>query len=632
MATLLTGTFTPTGTMDQSGSRSSTAAGYSPSKSFIINPSNTNTAGSDPHGGPDLPTAILVAAAIIAGTFVMLVVFIVCTLFFFAQRRMKSQCHNLGRRRDSGDLQSTQFSNPQAVQPPEYSQVNKSTAHSASNHSIHKPRVSSCTCSSGNTALHYAAHQLPEPHEILAYHDVDLLEKFRPLPPPPSITSGFSSPTLYDIPEATFDKDGNMVQGKNNGARYGSGVIPRRDGQNYYDQVEMTHDNSRGRSQSMRRFPSYEERERNRSVSFVQRASSVRSSPGRVTPQYDHIYQEQLEPSMLRDTGGTPDRTIRPLPYGPIYDVPKPLKNTEDPLEILPDHIIEIRELGIGRFGTVSLAATVGLSFKDIRLGENEDKNRSLLVAIKKLNSDGGESLRESFEQEIKYMSRLHHPNVIHLLGVCMIGEPFIMMEYMENGDLNEFLQKQVLVDDSVNLLRENEVSPLVLLYMTVQIASGMRYLASKRVVHRDLATRNCLVGRDFVVKVSDFGMSRNLYDSFYYHVHGKLILPIRWMAYESFYGKFSVKSDVWAFGITMWEIYTLAQREPYHEMTDEELITDAMKANARKRPNRPPIVPDQIYEVMQRCWVHDPLMRGDFEEVYSRLFLAYTRMCQLCN
>ena len=622
----LTGLRVPTISMESTSSTNDSNA----TKSFSISPSNTNTAAG--MGGPDLPTAILVAAAIIAGSFLILILLIVCIICFIAHKKLKSP--EQVTRRNLTDVQATQFINSSGTLPM-YSQVNKSLSHKESND---KARASTCTCSSATTTLHYAAHQLPEPHEILAYQDLDLFEKFRPLPPPPSITSGFSSPntTLYDIPEATYDNDGNMVQGNmSNGLRGnnklgGSGFLSK-DGSNYYDQVEMVPRTGK-RSQSMKRFGSYDDRERNRSMSSIHRTSSLKSaSPGAMTPHYDHIYQEHLDPSMLHDSG-TPDRTIRPLPYGPIYDVPKPLKNLEEPLEILPDHIIEIRELGIGRFGTVSLAATVGLSFKDIRLGENEDKNRSLLVAIKKLNSDGGDSLRESFEQEIKYMARLHHPNVVHLLGVCMTGEPFIMMEYMENGDLNEFLQKQMLVDDSVNLLQENEVSPLVLLYMTVQIASGMRYLSSKRVVHRDLATRNCLVGRDFVIKVSDFGMSRNLYDAFYYRVHGKLILPIRWMAYESFYGKFSVKSDVWAFGITMWEIYTLARREPYHEMSDEELIADAMKANNRKRPKRPPIVPDEIHEVMQRCWVHDPLMRGDFEEVYSRLFLAYTQMCQHCN
>ena len=515
-----------------------------------------------------------------------------------------------------------------------YSQVSKASPENRSPH--HKSPVAATT----NMAIppKSAAKRIPQPREILAYRDVDLLERFRPLPPPPpTLTADYGGPStmLYDIPEAMYDEDGNMVHGTasaQNGTRF-----HRKTTHNPYDEVETTPINvpRRGkRSQSVRTFGSHEhDGERNGVTPQFQRTSSLKSpSNGAQSLPFDQIYQEQLEPSMLNSVQHSPDHKTHATPYGPIYDVPKSLKNADDVLHIRPENVIEIRELGMGRFGMVFLAATVGLSFKDIRLGENDDKNRSLLVAIKKLSHEGGSPLQESFEKEIKYLSRLHHPNVVNLVGVCMVGVPFIMMEYMENGDLNEFLQKQLLVDDSVNLLQENEISPLVLLYIVVQLASGMRYLASQRVVHRDIATRNCLVGRDFVVKISDFGMSRKLYESFYYRVHGKLILPIRWMAYESFYGKFSVKSDVWAFGITMWEVYSLARYEPFHDFSDKELIADAMKADQRHRPARPAIVPGAIYDVMLRCWVHDPFMRGDFEEVYSRLFLAYTNMCQYCN
>jgi hypothetical protein len=608
-----------------------------PSTTLSLLPINTRTSDNPSLGRPDLPTAIIIAAAILASSVLLLILFIVCALCFFSQRKKKTQdLVFTGHRRNSNfsDMQTTGFANPTDVN---YSQLNKSSPVNG-----HKPSVPPLKppISATNTIavpLHYASNQLPEPREILAYRDVDLLEKFRLLPPPPPSLAaeyGGLNSKLYDVPEAMYDEDGRVVPGRKdsrNGTQFHGAPTP-----NPYDEVEMTPTTKNipkrsMRSQSVRTFSSHDhDRDRNGMAPPFQRTSSLKS-PVQPSP-FDQIYQEQLEPSMLYSMPSSEYGSSHPLPYGPIYDVPKPLKNTDDVLHVMPESVIEIRDLGVGRFGMVSLAATVGLSFKDIRLGENDDKHRSLLVAIKKLSPDGGKNLRDSFEKEIKYMARLHHPNVVHLLGVCMVGTPFIMMEYMENGDLNEFLRKQNLVDDGVSLLQENEISPLVLLYMTVQIASGMRYLASQRVVHRDIATRNCLVGRDFVVKISDFGMSRKLYESFYYRVHGKLILPIRWMAYESFYGKFSVKSDVWAFGITMWEMHTLARYEPYHELTDEELIADAMKGDRRQRPARPAIVPDAIYDVMLRCWVHDPFMRGDFEEVYSRLFLAYTRMCQQCS
>ena len=345
-------------------------------------------------------------------------------------------------------------------------------------------------------------------------------------------------------------------------------------------------------------------------------------------PAHDPIYCERLEPSMLQRAGPQ----ARPaqqqgLPFAPMYATPKALRRNERPLTIPKDHISELRDLGVGQFGQVVLAGTKGLSPKDLRLGHSTERNRSLLVAIKKLRQDADEDLKKSFECEIKFMSRLKHSNVVRLLGVSDGVEPFIVMEYMENGDLHGFLRKHKVVPDTVEHINENEVTPQILMYLAVQIANGMRYLASLRFVHRDLATRNCLVGRDFVVKVSDFGMSCSLYQSFYYLVQGRLILPIRWMAFESFYGKFSVKSDAWSYGVTMWEIFTLAQSEPYSEMSDEEVIADAIKGAGRKLLPMPPTGTKEVYDVMLRCWVHEPVIRADFEEVYSRMFLLYTRM-----
>lgn len=332
---------------------------------------------------------------------------------------------------------------------------------------------------------------------------------------------------------------------------------------------------------------------------------------------------------MLLQKMPTQDTPTQPLPFAPLHDKPKPLRKNEQPILITKDHIIEFRDLGIGQFGQVVLAGTKGLSPKDLRLGPSTDKSRSLLVAIKKLRQDADGDLKKSFECEIKFMSRLTHSNVVRLLGVCQGVEPFLVMEYMENGDLHGFLRKHKVVPDTVDSINENEVTPMILMYVTVQIANGMRYLASQKFVHRDLATRNCLVGRDFVVKVSDFGMSCSLYQSFYYLVQGRLILPIRWMAFESFYGKFSVKSDAWSYGVTMWEIFTLAQSEPYSEMSDEEVIADAIKGAARQLLPAPSTCTKEMYDVMLRCWVHEPVIRADFEEIYSRMFLLYTRMSE---
>lgn len=339
---------------------------------------------------------------------------------------------------------------------------------------------------------------------------------------------------------------------------------------------------------------------------------------------YDHIYREPLEPSMLA-MPYSPSKDA--LPYAPIYSIPKGKSSTTFPISM--NNIRLIQELGKGHFGKVHLAATTGVSLRDLKLSDDCNRHRSLLVAVKMLKAQPDRDLTEAFHKQISFMSRLKHANVIRLLATSAGESPFIVMEYMENGDLHEFLRKQRLKPETISALDTSEVTPMILFYIAVQIASGMHYLASKKFVHRDLATRNCLIGRDFVVKISDFGMSRNVYKTSYFPLTGQLILPIRWMATETFYGKFSVKSDAWAFGVTVWEVFTLCQSVPYSDMTDNEAIQDALKGEGRRLLSKPGACPAEVYQIMLRCFVFLPFMRADFEEIYSRLLMIYTKLSQ---
>ena len=426
----------------------------------------------------------------------------------------------------------------------------------------------------------------------------DTPDEIKPLPPPPKNTTRpvpHLPRTYYDEVEVMKPYDMSTVPSP---AAVLSGSLPR----NVLEQ-------------------------RNPDFSYPTDVSALNTDDFTTERDYDQIYSEPLDPAMLRHEYDLEVENNEALPYSAIYEDPQPLQDGIAPYQVTNDNIIEVRKLGTGQFGHVILAKTQGISLKDMNLSDTDsDRNRSILVAIKKLKPDAESCLMEAFDKEVKFMSRLNHDNVIRLLGVCSGTESFIMMEYMENGDLNQFLQKQRLMPDTISGLQENEVTPIILLYMGVQIASGMHYLASHRFVHRDLATRNCLVGKDFVVKISDFGMSRSLYESAYYRVQGTLVLPIRWMACETFYGKFSVKSDAWAFGVALWEIYTLGKIDPYDNMTDEEVIADAIRGPDRRLPEKTEACPQDVYDIMLRCWVHEPSMRADFGEIYSRLFMIYTR------
>ncbi len=402
----------------------------------------------------------------------------------------------------------------------------------------------------------------------------------------------------------------------------------------YYDTVDTIHGEVMDLTSSLRSHTA------NKSASAMidGHYQSPRRNPAQLSRNNSHcsdagginIYTEHLEPSMIHRPSVSSDESEAALPYGPIYATPKTLKRSPKPLEISYGNISEIRSLGVSRFGDVVLAATVDLSLKDLQLGDSNDQTRSFLVAVKKLRLCADWELKSAFQDEIKCMMRMKHANVLRLLGVCSLGVPrFSVVEYMDNGDLHAFLRTLTLVPDDTAHLQDGEATPLILLYMAVQIASGMRFLASRKFIHRDLAARNCLVGREFVVKISEFGMSRSLYDSYYFRIQGQLILPIRWMAYESFYGKFSTKSDVWSFGVTLWEIFSKAEHDPYSEMSDEEVIDNATKGPKRLLLAKPKVCPDDIFDVMKRCWVHEPSMRADFEEIYSRLFLTYISKSQ---
>ena len=333
------------------------------------------------------------------------------------------------------------------------------------------------------------------------------------------------------------------------------------------------------------------------------------------------VYSEPIQPSLFTGAVGSPSDSEDLLPYAPVYTIPTQLPKSEKVLlEVTGVNIREIHELGTGLFGRVILVETVGLSPKDLRVSESDDdKNKSMLVAVKKLKSDAPNATKEAFEKEINFMLKLNDKNVIQILGVCYEDTPFIMMEYMEKGDLNHYLQKfkELGTTDSEP---QGQITTSTLVHITTQIASAMEYLTSHNYVHRDLATRNCLVGPNYLVKISDFGMSRSLYESHNYRIHGRFVLPVRWMSFECFYAKFSQKSDVWAFGVTTWEIFTLAKEQPYNDMSDKQVIHDAIKGKNRKLLARPDMCPPEVYEIMLKCWEHNTKQRATFEELYQLL------------
>uniref|UniRef100_A0A8C4RUK9 receptor protein-tyrosine kinase n=1 Tax=Erpetoichthys calabaricus TaxID=27687 RepID=A0A8C4RUK9_ERPCA len=280
-------------------------------------------------------------------------------------------------------------------------------------------------------------------------------------------------------------------------------------------------------------------------------------------------------------------------------------------------------KLGEGQFGEVHLCEIANpQDLMSLEFPFNIRKGRPLLVAVKILRSDATKNARNDFLKEVKILSRLKDPNIIGLLGVCVQDTPLCMItEYMERGDLNQFLNQRKLEDKACSTSNITTISYEALISMASQIASGMKYLASLNFVHRDLATRNCLVGENDTIKIADFGMSRNLYAGDYYRIQGRAVLPIRWMAWECILmGKFTTASDVWAFGVTLWEMLMLCKEQPYNSLTDEEVIENAGEFfrdhGKQMYLTRPEICPQGLYELMLHCWCRDFKDRPTFVQI----------------
>ncbi|GFQ65365.1 tyrosine-protein kinase Abl [Trichonephila clavata] len=280
-----------------------------------------------------------------------------------------------------------------------------------------------------------------------------------------------------------------------------------------------------------------------------------------------------------------------------LYPAPKRNKPTVFALSPEPDEweiertdIVMKHRLGGGQYGDVYEAVW---------------KRYNMTVAVKTLKEDT--MALKDFLEEASIMKEMKHPNLVQLLGVCTREPPFyIITEFMQHGNLLDFLRNTTR--DSINAI--------ILMHMATQISSAMSYLESRCFIHRDLAARNCLVGDGHLVKVADFGLARLMRDDTY-TAHAGAKFPIKWTAPEGLaYNKFSTKSDVWAFGILLWEIATYGM-SPYPgvELTDVYHMLES-----GYRMECPAGCPARIYELMKECWLWEPNERPTFKDIHDIL------------
>uniref|UniRef100_A0A8C5D4Z9 Tyrosine-protein kinase receptor n=1 Tax=Gouania willdenowi TaxID=441366 RepID=A0A8C5D4Z9_GOUWI len=344
-----------------------------------------------------------------------------------------------------------------------------------------------------------------------------------------------------------------------------------------------------------------------------------------------HVNHGIITPCTL-DAG--PDAVVIGMTRIPVVENPQYFRhghNCNKPATLVQHikrrDIILKRELGEGAFGKVFLAECYNLS-------PTKDK---MLVAVKTLK-DPNLSARKDFQREAELLTNLQHDHIVKFYGVCVDGDPLIMVfEYMKHGDLNKFLRAHgpdaMILVDGQPLQSNGELGLSQMLHIATQISSGMVYLASQHFVHRDLATRNCLVGNGLLVKIGDFGMSRDIYSSDYYRVRnssqksfcmsccytgGHTMLPVRWMPPESImYRKFSTESDVWSFGVILWEIFTYG-KQPWFQLGNNEVIECITQGRVLERPR---ICPKEVYDIMLGCWQREPQQRLNIKDMQKVLF-----------
>ncbi|XP_007470615.1 PREDICTED: tyrosine-protein kinase Fes/Fps isoform X7 [Lipotes vexillifer] len=292
-------------------------------------------------------------------------------------------------------------------------------------------------------------------------------------------------------------------------------------------------------------------------------------------------------------------------------------------IPLLVDHLLRSQQPLTKKSGIILNRAVPkdkwALSHEDLVLGEQIGRGNfgevfsgrlradNTLVAVKSCRETLPPDLKAKFLQEARILKQYSHPNIVRLIGVCTQKQPiYIVMELVQGGDFLTFLRTEGA-----------RLRVKTLLQMVGDAAAGMEYLESKCCIHRDLAARNCLVTEKNVLKISDFGMSREEADGIYAASGGLRQVPVKWTAPEALnYGRYSSESDVWSFGILLWETFSLGA-SPYPNLSNQQTREFVEKGG---RLPCPELCPDAVFRLMEQCWASEPGQRPSFSTIYQEL------------
>ncbi|KAM9477024.1 fibroblast growth factor receptor 3 isoform 5-T5 [Clarias gariepinus] len=297
---------------------------------------------------------------------------------------------------------------------------------------------------------------------------------------------------------------------------------------------------------------------------------------------------------------------------GPMLPNVSELELPSDPKWEFPRSRLTLgKALGEGCFGQVVMAEAIGV--------DKEKPNKPITVAVKMLKDDGTDKDLSDLVSEMEMMKMIgKHKNIINLLGACTQDGPlYVLVEYASKGNLREYLRarRPPGMDYSFDTCKipDETLTFKDLVSCAYQVARGMEYLASQKCIHRDLAARNVLVTEDNVMKIADFGLARDVHNIDYYKKTTNGRLPVKWMAPEALFDRvYTHQSDVWSYGVLLWEIFTLGG-SPYPGIPVEELFKLLKEGH---RMDKPANCTHELYMIMRECWHAVPSQRPTFRQL----------------
>ncbi|XP_068686972.1 uncharacterized protein [Montipora foliosa] len=293
--------------------------------------------------------------------------------------------------------------------------------------------------------------------------------------------------------------------------------------------------------------------------------------------------------------------------------------------EVTREDVKVEKVIGKGAFGQVAKGTAKNLPFH----------SGTKTVAVKMLKANAPESDKRDLKSELDLMKTLKpHPHVIKLLGCVTETDPqLVLIEYVPYGDLLGYLRKSRGLNDTYykdpDIKPQSSLTSQQLMKFAWQIADGMNYLSLRKIIHRDLAARNVLVGETETCKVTDFGMARDVQQESIYERKTRGRLPVKWTAYESLlYGKYTTKSDVWSYGVVLYEIFTVGG-SPYPRMDGKKIASLLQRGYRMPKPQH---VDNDLYQIMMNCWQNEPEARPSFADLTQQLKGMETQHKRLLN